>query len=72
MVIPATRLLGAHQGIHETKIGEGIAAINHLTAIDGAAISVHKTRGEGCTAENYGHMNADLIEGFKIVLHEGR
>ena len=31
-----------------------------------------KTRGEGSTAENHRHMNADLIEGLKIVLHEGR
>ena len=70
-VIPAAGGLGFHQGIHEAQIGEGIASVNHLAPVGGPAIAMHEAGGEGGAAEDHGHVDAHLVEGTKVVLHEG-
>ena len=70
-IVPAAGRLGFHQGIHEAKIGECITAVDHLAPVSLTAVTVDEPGGEGCTAQDHRHVDADLIEGFQVVLHEG-
>ena len=71
MVVPAACALGLHQRIHEAQIGEGIPAIDHLTLVNRAAVTMHKAGREGRTAEDHGNGNPRRVERLEVVFHEG-
>ena len=71
MVVPLTRGLGFHQRIHEAQISEGIAAIDHLALIGRAAVTMHKSRGQGSPTKDHRNGNSSTVEGLEVVLHEG-
>ena len=71
-VAPVVAPLRVHQRIHEAQISEGITAVDHLAVVNLAAVLIHEARRQGRTAEDHRNIDARIVEGLEVVLHESR